>query len=158
MVLETIEAPAALRGTVKDMLERKGLIIHAVSPSATVYDAIEKMDGSRVGALLVMEGERLVGIVSERDYTRRVILRGRASRETRVDEIMTREVITVQRSTSLGDCLRVVLDHSIRHLPVVERGVVIGVISIGDLVRAVLAQQAETISSLKSFIASDYPT
>lgn len=157
MVIETEEA-RALRGTVGDILDVKGRVVHAVAPTTMVYDAIAKMDECRVGALLVMEGERLVGIVSERDYTRRVILRGRASRDTPVSDIMTADVLTVQPSTTLRECLQVVTDRSIRHLPVVDRGKVLGVLSVGDLVRALLVQQAETISSLKSFIRDDYPT
>lgn len=157
MVLETV-GPPVLHGTVGGMLEVKGTRIFAVEPSTMVYDAIARMDEWRVGALLVMQDERLVGIVSERDYTRRVILRGRASRDTPVEDIMTRDVITVRRDTSLGDCLGIVTKHGIRHLPVVEDGRVVGLISIGDLVRTVLTQQAEQISSLKSYIQSDYPS
>jgi CBS domain-containing protein len=157
MVLETVESPA-LRGTVGDILEVKGRRVYAVEPGITVYDAIARMEDWRVGAVLVMQGEKLLGILSERDYTRRVILRGRASRDTAVEEIMTREVITVSLDMTLNDCLRIVTERSIRHLPVVAEGKVVGVVSIGDLVRAVLSQQAETISSLKSFIRSDYPS
>ena len=157
MVLETVGVPV-LHGTVANLLEVKGTRVHGVDPKTTVYDAIAKMDEVRVGALLVMQGEQLVGILSERDYTRRVILHGRASRDTAVEEIMTRDVITVDRATKLVDCLGIVTKHGIRHLPVVENGKVLGVLSIGDLVRAVLVQQAETISSLKSYIQSDYPT
>ena len=157
MVLETV-GPPVLHGTVGGMLEVKGTRVFAVEPSTMVYDAIARMDEWRVGALLVMQDDRLIGIVSERDYTRRVILRGRASRDTPVEDIMTRDVITVRRDTSLGDCLGIVTKHGIRHLPVVEDGRVVGVISIGDLVRTVLAQQAEQISSLKSYIQSDYPS
>lgn len=157
MTLGPVEFPQ-LRGTVADMLAQKSSAIHAVSPDTTVLDAIARMDAKRVGALLVMEGERLVGILSERDYTRKVILLGRASKDTPVSEIMTSQVIAVQPQMGLTECLRVVTHHGIRHLPVVEGDKVIGVLSIGDLVRAVVAQQAETISSLKSFIGSDYPT
>jgi CBS domain-containing protein len=158
MQIEFVESPP-LQGTVADMLEVKGKTIHAIAPDATVYEAIERMDQRRAGALLVMRGEELVGIISERDYTRKVILLGRASRETRVEEIMSSKVISVRIDTTLHDCLKLVTDRSIRHLPVVDAtGRVVGVLSIGDLVRAVVAQQAETISSLKSFIGSDYPT
>ena len=157
MVLGIAETPP-LRGTVADMLEYKGSHVHTVAPEATVYEAIAMMDARRVGALLVMRDEQLLGIVSERDYTRKVILRGRASRETRVEEIMTRDVITVLGETSLGECLQLVTDRGIRHLPVTDGTRIIGLVSIGDLVRAVVAQQAETITSLKSFIGSDYPT
>jgi CBS domain-containing protein len=147
-----------MHGTVADLLEFKGTHIHTVAPDATVLDAIHMMDARRVGALLVMQDERLLGILSERDYTRKVILRGRASRDTRVEEIMTRDVITVHADTSLRECLQLVTDRGIRHLPVTDGDRVIGLVSIGDLVRAVVAQQAETITSLKSFIGSDYPT
>lgn len=152
--LTIIPKPA---GTVADILEAKGRVVHAVGPRETVYDAIVKMTAVRVGALLVMEGAALVGIVSERDYTRKVILLGRASKDTPVSDVMTAKVISVQPGTSLGECLHVVTRHSIRHLPVLDGEQVVGVISIGDLVRAVLAQQVETIQSLKSFIGSDYP-
>jgi CBS domain-containing protein len=158
MVIGTVETPP-LHGTVADMLALKGTTIYAVAPDATVYEAIERMDEWHVGALLVMRGEELVGIVSERDYTRKVILLGRASKETLVEEVMSTGVIVLRSDTSLGECLRVVTERRIRHLPVVDAaGKVVGVLSIGDLVRAVVAQQAETISALKSFIGSDYPT
>jgi len=158
MVIGTVENPP-LDGTAADMLALKGATIYSVAPDATVYEAIERMDKWHVGALLVMRGEELVGIVSERDYTRKVILRGRVSDETRVEEIMSAGVITLRSDTSLGDCLRVVTERRIRHLPVVDAaGKVVGVLSIGDLVRAVVAQQAETINTLKLFIGSDYPT
>jgi CBS domain-containing protein len=157
MTLGNVEIPP-LRGTVADMLAQKSSVVHAVTPDTTVLDAIAQMDAKRVGALLVMQGDKLVGILSERDYTRKVILLGRASRDTAVSEIMTAEVIVVHPQTGLGECLKVVTDHGIRHLPVVADDRVVGVLSIGDLVRAVVAQQAEVIASLKSFIGSDYPT
>ena len=158
MSLGQVEIPP-LNGTVADMLAFKGTTIHAVAPDATVYDAIVLMDERRVGALLVMRGEQLVGVISERDYTRKVILLGRASKETQVEEIMSSNVISVQPDMSLGECLKLVTDRGIRHLPVLDKaGKVVGLLSIGDLVRAVVAQQAETITSLKSFIGGDYPT
>lgn len=144
-------------GTVADILAIKGTVVHAIGPRETVYDAVVKMNEVRVGALLVMDGARLVGIVSERDYTRRVMLLGRNSRDTPVADIMTAEVITVAPETSLGECLHIVTRHNIRHLPVVSEGQVVGLVSIGDLVSAVVAQQVNTIASLKSFIGSDYP-
>lgn len=148
----------ALRGTVADMLKLKGNVVHSIPPDATVLEAIARMDERRVGALLVVDASgRLVGILSERDYTRKVILQGRASRDTRVDEIMTPQVLTVAPTTSLRECLALVADRSIRHLPVVVDGTVLGVLSVGDLVRAVLEQQAETIQTLNAFIGSDYP-
>ena len=158
MHLGPVEA-TPLQGTVADMLAFKGTQIHTVTPDASVYDAIVRMDECRVGALLVMRGDQLAGVISERDYTRKVILLGRASKETRVDEIMSSQVISVRPDMGLGECLKLVTDRGIRHLPVVDAaGKVVGLLSIGDLVRAVVAQQAETISSLKSFIGGDYPT
>jgi len=157
MALGQVDIPP-LQGTVADMLAFKGNVVHAVAPDTTVLDAISQMDSKRVGALLVMDGDKLVGILSERDYTRKVILLGRASKDTLVTEIMTAKVLVVRPQTSLGECLKVVTEHGFRHLPVVDDGKVIGLLSIGDLVRAVVAQQAETITSLKSYIGSDYPT
>jgi CBS domain-containing protein len=151
------KAPVTLKGTAADMLEAKGTLVHAIAAQETVYDAIFKMNECRVGALLVMKGQALVGIVSERDYTRKVILLGRASKDTRVEEIMSAPVITVTPQASLSECMHVMTQHAIRHLPVVDDRVV-GVLSIGDLVRSVVAQQAETIVSLSSFIGGDYPT
>jgi CBS domain-containing protein len=156
MILSTVGR--SLRGTAADMLETKGTVVHTIGPKDTVYDAIAKMSEKRVGALLVMQADDLVGIVSERDYTRKVILAGRLSKDTLVEEIMTRQVLTVEPETTLTECLRLVTESSVRHLPVMRAGRLVGVLSIGDLVRAVLEQQAETIQSLSSFIGSDYPT
>jgi CBS domain-containing protein len=157
MGLENDAESAPLQGTVADMLADKGSTVYAVPPQATVFDAVEMMDDRRVGALLVMDADRLVGIISERDYTRKVILHGRASRETRVSDIMTPDVITVPPELGLADCLALVTARRVRHLPVVRDGKVVGILSIGDLVRAVVAQQAETIQNLRSYILSDYP-
>jgi CBS domain-containing protein len=146
------------QGTAADILDGKGgSVVHAVGPRETVYEAVAKMNDRRVGALLVMEGGGLVGIISERDYTRKIILLGRSSKDTLVDEIMTSPVIFVEPSTTLGECLQVVTHRRIRHLPVIDNGRVVGVLSIGDLVRAVLAQQAETIEQLSSYIGGAYP-
>jgi CBS domain-containing protein len=146
-----------LHGTVGDLLEVKGRALHVVSPDTSVHDAVAEMDRIGIGALLVTDREALVGILSERDCTRRLILQSRSPRETRVAEIMSTGVITVEPSTSLSDCLVLVTNRHIRHLPVVERGRVIALVSIGDLVREVLTHQAETIASLHSMLGSDYP-
>ncbi len=150
-----LQAP---RGTAADILAAKAPVVHAIAPDASVYDAIAKMNDCRVGALLVMDGDAMVGIVSERDYARKVILLGRASRETLVREIMTEKVISVEPGAPLATCMQVVTQYAIRHLPVLSQGRVHGILSTGDLVRALLEQQAETIQSLNSFIGSDYPT
>lgn len=150
------------RDTVTDMLAAKGVAlgaaVHGIGPQETVYAAIQKMTETRVGALVVMDGGRLVGIVSERDYARKVILQGRASKDTPVSDIMTAKVLTVSPATQLAECMQIVADYGIRHLPVVEGERVLGVLSVGDLLRAVLVQQSEQIEKLNSFIGSDYPT
>lgn len=155
-MLDAPEIPM-LNGTVADLLRVKGRAVHVIEPDATVYDAVARMDELRVGALLVTEHDALVGILSERDCTRRLILKSRAPRETRVAEVMSTGVITVDPTTSLDHCLRLVTHRRIRHLPVVEDGRLAGLLSIGDLVREVLTRQAETIQSLRSFIGGDYP-
>lgn len=147
-------------GTAGDTLASKGSsVIHAISPKESVYEAVDKMNQARVGALLVMdEKENLVGVISERDYTRKIVLLGRSSKETLVEQIMSSPVITVDPATPMADCMKIVTDRRIRHLPVVESGRVVGVLSIGDLIRCVIAQQAETIGRLSRFIAGDYPS
>lgn len=146
-----------LHGTVRDLLEVKGSAVHDVAPDSTVYDAVAKMAQARIGALLVTENGALVGILSERDCALRLILQSRTPRETRVAEIMSSGVISVEPSTTLSDCLVLVTNKHIRHLPVVDGGRVVGLISIGDLVREVLTHQAETIQSLHAMLGSDYP-
>lgn len=146
------------RGSVADILDAKGHAVYAVAPQDTVLSAITEMNTREVGALLVMEGAQLVGIVSERDYTRKIALLGRSSRDTHVQDIMTPQPYTVQPDTSLGECMHIVNRHSVRHLPVMQGSTVVGVVSIGDLVAAVLAQQAETIDKLNTMIGASYPT
>jgi len=147
-----------LRGTAASLLESKGRAVYAIGPNETVYAAIAKMTEYKAGALLVIDGDTLVGVVSERDYTRKGILMGRASKDTPVAEIMSAQVITVTPDTSLRACMETVTRHHIRHLPVVQDGRVLGVLSIGDLVGAVVQQQAEAIQTLQAIIGSDYPS
>ncbi|MFC5743940.1 CBS domain-containing protein [Dyella tabacisoli] len=139
---------------VKHLLESKGSQIYAIAPEAPVLEAIKHMAEHRVGALLVMRGERLVGIVSERDYARKVILQGRSSAQTTVSEIMSSPPLTVTPDTDVFDCMRLCTNSRVRHLPVVRGEAVIGVISIGDLVKAVIDAQAEEIEHLQRYIAS----
>ena len=139
--------------TVDTVLRQKAGGILSIAPDATVYQAIEVMAEKSVGALLVMEGERLVGIVSERDYARKVVLKGHTSKEMRVAEIMSSPVISVTRKHTVGECLRIITDSHIRHLPVTEEGAVVGVLSIGDLVNFVITEQQETIRHLKAYIS-----
>lgn len=145
------------RGTVADILEAKGSLVYSIAPSETVFDAVVRMNDHEIGALLVMEGASLVGIVSERDYTRKIAIKGRSSRDTFVREIMTTELFTVQPATTLAECMHIVSRHAVRHLPVLKGTDVAGVISMGDLVCALLSQQAETIDRLNSFVGCKYP-
>jgi CBS domain-containing protein len=140
--------------TVRQLLDGKGRALFSVTPEDPVLEAIRLMADKHVGALLVMKGEELVGIVSERDYARKVILLGRASHDTPVAQIMSSPVHTVSPDQSVQDCMRIMTERRIRHLPVVERGRVAGVISIGDLVKAVIEDQQHTIEQLESYIHS----
>ena len=139
--------------TVQQMVENKGGAIFSIAPEAPVLDAIRIMAERQVGALLVMEGEQLVGIVSERDYARKVILKGRSSADTRVAEVMTRELHTVAPDRTVHGCMKLMTDQRIRHLPVLDGGRVVGVLSIGDLVKAVIEDQQAEIAQLQAYIA-----
>jgi CBS domain-containing protein len=140
--------------TVRQLLDRKGRAIHCVEPDAPVLDAIRLMAEHHVGALLVMHAGVLSGIISERDYARKVILRGRSSSETRVSEIMSSPVTTVTPGSTVEECMRLMTERRIRHLPVLEGHRIVGVISIGDLVKAVIEDQQQTIAQLESYIHS----
>jgi CBS domain-containing protein len=143
-------------GNISAILNQKGGEIFAVSPDATVFDAISLLAEKNVGALLVMDGDKLVGMVSERDYTRKVVLRGKRSRETKVTEIMSTDLKVVHPREAVGDCLRLMTDKRIRHLPVLEGDKVIGVISIGDLVKWVINCQSAAIAHLENYISGGY--
>src|SRR2546428_7811988 len=146
-------------GTIESILCQKSREIWTISPDATVYDAIALMAEKNVGALLVMEGEKLAGIVSERDYSRKVMLRGKTSRNTYVREIMTTDLTTARPRQTVEDCLRFMTEKRIRHLPVVEEnGKLRGVISIGDLVKHVISVQNATIHQLAEYISGGYPS
>ncbi len=143
--------------TIDSVLRLKGRQLWSVAPTATVYEAIEKMSEKGVGALLVMAESRLAGIISERDYARKVILKDRSSKQTQVREIMTSPVVTVTPAHTVEECMRTMTDHRIRHLPVVDSDRTVGVISIGDLVNWIITAHEETIGHLQSYIAGNYP-
>jgi CBS domain-containing protein len=144
--------------SVGTLLDRKGRRVFSIAPEASVYSAIEQMAERGIGALVVLDHERLAGVFSERDYTRKVILAGRSSRETEVGEIMSTDLVTVTPTDGVNHCLRVMTEHRVRHLPVVADGFVVGVLSIGDLVKQVIAEQEDTIDHLHSYIAGAYPS
>jgi CBS domain-containing protein len=139
--------------TIGAVLRTKAGEVLSITPDASVYKAIELMAEKSVGALLVMEQGQLLGIVSERDYARKVVLQGHSSKETPVSTIMSSPVVTVTRQNTVGECLRIITDKHFRHLAVVEQGTVVGVVSIGDLVNCVITEQEQTIRHLHAYIS-----
>ncbi len=137
---------------IKEILSGKGSEVWAVTPESTVYEAIEMMASKGVGALAVKSGDRLAGILSERDYARKVILKGKSSRETKVKEIMTTNVVCVSEERKVDECLALMTEKRIRHLPVVEGDKLLGMISVGDLIKATIKEQSFTIEQLESYI------
>jgi CBS domain-containing protein len=148
--------PMIPSGTINEILEHKGTSVWTVSPDATVFEAIQMMSDKNIGALLVTEHGRLVGIISERDYTRKVALKGKSSKELKVREIIPDRVISVTRNHSIEDCMRMMTENRVRHLPVLEGQQLIGIISIGDLVNWIITAQSTTIRQLETYI-SGYP-
>lgn len=138
--------------TVKQILDEKGHSTWSVAPGSLVYDALQLMADKGIGALLVVEGGRLVGVISERDYARKVILKGKSSLDTPVKEIMTRDVVWVRPEQTVEECMALVTEKRVRHLPVLVDDHVVGVISIGDLVKAVIDEKDFTIKQLESYI------
>ena len=138
---------------VRHLLEAKAPEVFAIGPDAPVIDAIRLMAEKGIGAVVVMQAGRLAGILSERDYARKIVLQGRSSHDTPVRDIMTAQVVTVRLDDSIDHCMQLVTDKRIRHLPVLERDAVLGVVSIGDLVRAVIEDQQVEIDQLQRYIA-----
>jgi CBS domain-containing protein len=142
---------------IASILNNKNGRIWSTDPEATVYDAIALMADKAIGALLVLSEGKLVGVISERDYARKIILHGRSSKDTRVREIMTSPPITVTPEHTVDECMRIVTEHRVRHLPVLDEDKLVGVISIGDLVNAIIEAQAHTIHQLHTYITGTYP-
>lgn len=142
---------------VKQILDGKGREVWAVKPNESIYAALELMAEKNIGAVLVMEGETLVGIFSERDYARKIILQGKASRDTPVSEAMTSRVFAVRPDQPVEGCMALMTEKRIRHLPVMREERVVGVISIGDVVKAVISEQAKTIKHLEDYITTGHP-
>lgn len=146
-----------LSDTVSSILRSKGTQVWSISPEQSVFEAIEKMAEKQIGALAVVNDGCLAGIISERDYARKVILRGKSSRETKVSEIMTASVISVAPDQTVDDCMSLMAGHRIRHLPVLDANRLVGMISIGDLVKWIISGQEQAIQQLEHYIAGRYP-
>ncbi|MBI5685069.1 MAG: CBS domain-containing protein [Verrucomicrobia bacterium] len=142
---------------ISTVLAQKSAQVASIRPDATVFDAISVMAERNVGALPVIEDARLIGIISERDYTRRVVLKGKSSRQTSVREIMTQQPIVATTAHSIEECMRLMTEKHVRHLPIVEGEKMVGIVSIGDLVKWIITVQAETIEQLKKYINGEYP-
>jgi CBS domain-containing protein len=140
--------------TVRQLLQTKGGVIYSIAPEAKLYDALKMMAEKNVGALLVVAGGKLAGIISERDYARKVILHGKSSHDIPVREIMSDKVVTVQPGQTVEECMALMTDNRIRHLPVMDGDRLVGLLSIGDLVKEVIAEQEQTIRQLESYIHS----
>ena len=143
-------------GKIREILQTKGPDVWHVGPKATAYEALEVMAARNVGALAVLDGDTLVGIFSERDYARKVMLQGKSSRDTMVKELMTRDVYTVSPDDKINDCMAVMSEAHVRHMPVMENRRLVGIVSIGDIVKVLIREQDVKIKDLETFISGGY--
>jgi CBS domain-containing protein len=139
-------------GTISEILNHKGATVWSISPELMVFDAIQMMADKNIGALLVIDQGKLVGILSERDYTRKVALKGKSSKQTRVKEILSEELIHVSPAHTVEECMRLMTEHRVRHLPVLDGDKIVGLVSIGDLVNWIISAQTSTIHQLQTYI------
>lgn len=146
-----------LHDSVERILRQKGSEVYSISPDATVYEALEMLEKKNVGALLVMAGDTLVGLLSERDYVRKVKLKGHSSTDLKVEKIMSSPVVTVAPTATVDECMHCMTNKRCRHLPVVDKGKVVGMVSIGDLVNWIMTVQDVTIHQLEDYICGKYP-
>lgn len=144
------------RATVRALLDGKGWTVHSISPDASVFEAIARMAERGIGALVVLESGRLIGLISERDYTRKVVLLGRRSQDTKVREIMAPPTVQACPEDAVCTCMQVLTETRARYLPVIHEGAVVGIVSMGDLIKWTVAEQKETISHLQSYIVGGY--
>ncbi|HWK59706.1 MAG TPA: CBS domain-containing protein [Parapedobacter sp.] len=140
--------------TVKHILHNKPAVVHAASPDASVLDALKIMMEKNISALLITEDEQLKGIFTERDYARKIILQGKSSKDTAISEVMTKNPHTITPDEAIDQCMQLMTNNHFRHLPVLDGGTVVGIISIGDLVKSIIEDQQQTISQLQSYITS----
>jgi CBS domain-containing protein len=137
---------------VKDILDEKGYEVHTIEPEATVYEALKKMAGKNIGALLVTKGDHVIGVFSERDYARKIILKGKSSKESLVGDLLSDRIFYVKKNTTTTECMQIMTDHRVRHLPVMEDEKLVGVVSIGDIVNKTIQGQKVTIKQLEDYI------
>ena len=137
---------------VKDILKEKGDDVQTIGPEATVYEALKKMAGKNIGALLVMKDDKIIGVFSERDYARKIILKGKSSKESKVGELLSERIFYVKPTATTNECMQIMTDHRVRHLPVLDEEKLVGIVSIGDIVNKVIQGQSHTIKQLEDYI------